>query len=333
MARLRVAVVGLGRHTLDDHIPGILASRRAELVAVCDSDEMKVNEQRTLLGVPGYTDFRRMLDEQRVDFIVAATPHDTYPTIITEAAARHVHVLKEKPFARNLQEALAFKRIAEENSTHLMAAVQRRFNPIYTTFFQLREHIGAPYFVDAKYAFFVDNPHEGWRANRELAGGGCILDMGYHMVDMLIWYFGLPDNVHAEFSSKAKNCQSYDAEDTASVMFSYKQGAHGVLLLSRSYPEKVELVRILGDAGVIEIGRGSIRRLKSDGEQVECLKREVAWPAAASSQIDYFCGVIAGERDNEYGPEGHLAHVSFVDACYLSKQQGTYVNPKDLPHG
>ena len=62
----------------------------------------------------------------------------------------------------------------------------------------------SPFFVDVKYTLFVDNLHEGWRGQRDSAGGGCIIDMGYHMIDMVIWYFGLPDNLHAEFSSKAK---------------------------------------------------------------------------------------------------------------------------------
>ena len=229
-----------------------------------------------------------------------------------------------------MEEALFFKRLCDENDIKLMTTLQRRFNPIYTTFFQLKDQIGEPFFVDVKYTLFVDNPHEGWRGQRDSAGGGCIIDMGYHMIDMVIWYFGLPDNLHAEFSSKAKLGEEYDAEDTASILFQYEDGLHGSMLLSRYYPPKTEQIKVIGDRGIIEIDRGRIRRLRNNGEEAESLTREHSWPVAATNQIDYFCRIIKGEKENMGDPEYHLQHVSFIDACYKSKREGIYINPKKL---
>ena len=330
MERLKAAIIGLGHQAVEDHIPGIRDSRFARLEAICDIDERKLKEWEGKLGVPGFTDYVEMMDSVDLDFVIAVVPHNAYRGIIEEASRRGIHILKEKPFACNLEEAVYFKELCEKNGVELMVTLQRRFNPIYTTFFQLRDQIGEPFFVDVRYHFFVENPHEGWRGKRSTAGGGCIIDMGYHMVDMIIWYFGLPNRVCAEYSAKAKPEEDYDAEDTAVVLFSYDNGLYGSIFLSRYCPPKTERIKVLGSRGIIELERGKIRRLGSNGEVVESLVREHSWPVAAANQIDYFCRVIRGERENIGSPEYHLQHVSFIDACYLSKEKGMYINPKEL---
>lgn len=330
MKNLKSAIIGLGHQAIEDHIPAIKDSQFASLEAICDVDEEKLKEWEDKLGLPGFTDYRELFNSIDLDFIIAVVPHNEYRGIIEEASKRHLHVLKEKPFARNLEEALYFKKLCDENDIELMVTLQRRFNPIYTTFFQLKDQIGEPFFVDMKYTLFVDKPHEGWRGKKDVAGGGCIIDMGYHMIDMLIWYFGLPDNVHAEFSAKAKPEEKYDAEDTAFILFSYEDGLHGSLFLSRCCPPKTEQIKVVGDRGIIEVEKGRIRRLRNNGEVAESLIREHSWPVAAANQIDYFCRVIKGERENIGCPEYHLQRVSFVEACYESKKKKRYINPKEL---
>jgi len=327
--KLKAAIVGMGNQTLSDHIPGIKESQFAQLIAICDIDKSKLEPHKEL-GVRAYTDFKEMFNSENLDFIIAATPHDSYKEILEEAAKRKIHILKEKPFARNLNEATHFKQLADKNKIHLTTTLQRRFNPIYTTFFQLRDQIGKLFFVDTQYNLFVEKPHEGWRGSRERAGGGCIIDMGYHLVDMVIWYFGLPHKVHAEFSSKAKPDEKYDAEDTATVLFSYNDGLHGTLQLSRYNAPKNEKIKVLGSRGIIELERGSIKRMQNDGKVIESLTREQAWPVAAVNQIDYFCRVVKGEREDMGSPAYHLQHMSFIDACYLSQKQGRYVSPQEL---
>lgn len=331
MEKLRGSIIGLGHQATEDHIPGILDSESASLVGICDTIEKKVETFRKKLGVPGYTQLDKMLEETHPDFVIISVPHNAYREIIEETAKRHIHMLKEKPFARNLEEALYFKRLTDENNVQLMVTLQRRFNPIYTTFFQLKDQIGKPFYIEGKYTLFVENPDEGWRSKREYAGGGVIIDLGYHMIDLLMWYFGLPDHVHAEFSSSAKPDKIYDAEDTASILFRYSdQDLNGTLTFSRFYPPKTEQLKVLGSRGIIELERGKIRRLRSNGEVAETLIREHTWPAAATSQIEYFCQVIRGEKPNIGSPDYHLNHMSFIDACYISKESGKYVNPREV---
>ena len=330
MKPLKAGIVGLGHQTMEDHLPGIKESQFAILESICDTNTelvKKVGEEHNLRN---YSNFSDMLNSEKLDFIIVAVPHNEYPQIIEQASNKGVNILKEKPFARNLNEARHFIKLAQENNVQIMTTLQRRFNPIYSTFFQLADQIGEPFFIESKYSLFINSPHEGWRGNKNEAGGGCIIDMGYHMIDMIIWYFGIPDRILAESSVRAKPNDKYDAEDTALILFSFDGGLYGSLILSRFYAPKTEYLRVVGSRGVVEVQKGSIKKYKINGEVVESLTRDNAWPSASTNQIDYFCRVLRGERENIGSPELHLQHVSFVEACYKSINEGRYVNPKEL---
>lgn len=328
--KLRAGIVGLGKQALEDHIPGLLSSDAAELVAVCDENADTLREQQYRYRVPGYADCRDMFKAEHLDFVVVTVPHNAGRAVIEAAAKHKVHVLKEKPFATTISEARELAATCDEARIHLMVTLQRRFNPVYTSFGQLADQIGTPFVVDAQYTLYIDDPSEGWRGRSATAGGGCVIDMGYHLVDMILWYFGVPDRVLADVSVNARPDRTYDAEDTALIHFGYDSGLYGSLLLSRFIGPKTEQIRLVGSRGMVHLERGRIRRLTNGGEVVESLSREQAWPSAAACQIDYFCRVIEGLRPNVSGPKENLAHMSFIAACYESAQSHAYTNPKEM---
>lgn len=327
---LRAAVVGLGKQATEDHIPGLLDCSSAELVAVCDVDAVAVTRSAEQLNVSAYADFDEMFTAEPLDLVIVAVPHHVGAAVVASAALHGVHVLKEKPFATSLTEAHELVRVCDEAGIHLMLTLQRRFNPIYTSFLQLADQIGTPFVVDAKYTVHIDDPSEGWRGHSEQAGGGCVIDMGYHLIDMLIWYFGLPQRVMADLSVSARPDRVYDAEDTALIHFAYDNGLYGSALLSRFIGPKQEQIRLVGSNGMVVLERGKLQRLTNAGTVIESLAREQAWPAAAACQIDHFVRVIEGTRPNISGPQENLAHMSFIAACYESARSRSYVNPKEL---
>lgn len=271
-----------------------------------------------------------MFESEQLDLVVVCVPHDVGRAVIEAAAQHQVHVLKEKPFATTMADAKELAMICDEAGIHLMVTLQRRFNPIYTSFTQLADQIGTPFAVDARYTLHVDDPSEGWRGSMAAAGGGCVIDMGYHLIDLILWYFGLPDRITADLSVDARPDRNYDAEDTALIHFSYDNGLYGSLLLSRFIGPKTEEIRLIGSNGIVHLERGRVRRLTNSGDVIESLVREQGWPSAATTQIDYFRHVINGTRPNLSGPLQNLEHMSFVAACYESARTHTSVAPKEL---
>lgn len=326
----RAAVVGLGGQAQKDHLPALADCRLAELVGVCDVDPQRAAAQADQRRVPGFTDVGCLLREVRPDFAIVAVPHHAGRAVITACAEAGVHVLKEKPFATDPHEAAELAALCEKTGIELMVTVQRRFHPIYAAALQLLDQIGTPYLVEGRYTFHCPDPATGWRGRAELAGGGCLADMGYHLIDLVLWYLGLPDRVMADTSAAAAPGAEYDAEDTALVHLAYNSGLYGSLLVSRSAGPKTEHLAITGPHGTLAIERGAVRLLDPAGQVVESLLREPAWPCPPAVQIDHFCRVLEGTHPNPSGPAAHLPHAAFLAAAYASQATARPADPKEF---
>ncbi|MBU4347185.1 Gfo/Idh/MocA family oxidoreductase [Patescibacteria group bacterium] len=329
--QFKTAVVGLGYQSHEDHLPALKNIQNIDLVAVCDKDKDKLSAfKKENKKIAVYNNIEKMLKKHQLDFAIVVLPHNEHYNVTKKLISNKIHILKEKPFAVNLKEGVEIMKLAQKNKIQIMTTLQRRYNPIYTTFFQLIDKIGTPFYIDIRYHFYVNNPHEGWRGIRQQAGGGCLIDMGYHMIDLLVWYFGLPEKVFAEFSCNAVCNVKYDAEDTISILFKYIKCLWGTMLISRVVPPKEEYFYIYGTHGIIKIKRGLIERLNSKGDVLESLTRQSSWPSAATDQIEYFLKVITGERKNITSPEFNFNHLAFIEACYRANNSNKYVNPHKL---
>jgi len=309
------AIIGLGKRFKEYHMPAIIKSEYAHLVAVCDINPDLVYEYSKKLDVKGYTNYDTLLKTEKPDFIIISTPHDTHLDIVQSAANCGVNILKEKPLARTSEEGLKLKNICEHNNIKIMVCVQRRFEPIYSLYFKLREKIGRIFFVEGKYFIAVPNLDDGWRASKLISGGGCILDMGYHMADLLLWYFGIPETIHAEYSCSRPE-KNYDAEDTASIQFSYSNGLHGVFIISRTISPKTELFKIYGSEGTIEITKDSIAVTNTQGMVLEKYYKNISDDEISLKQIQTFCELIDDESILIGDIDQHLANLQFIDKCY-----------------
>ena len=329
---LKIGVIGLGRQSLVDHIPAIKSSKDVVLVAVVEKDDGKLSSfLEENKEVSGYCSVEELFEKEKLDLVIIAVPHHLHYSITKLAILNKVNVLKEKPFAVSLKQAKEIDFLAKENDVKVSVTLQRRFNPIYSTFFQLIDKIGDPFYIESKYTIFTDLPHEGWRGQKKFAGGGCIIDMGYHMIDLIIWYFGLPDSIFAESSCSAKENTIYDAEDTAQIIFKYEtQGIWGSLLVSRVLPPKQEYFNVYGTRGFIHLERGKIERFSPNGTLQESLSREDSWPSAFQDQIEHFVKVIKKQKENIGNPEFHFNHLAFIESAYKSLFEKKIINPKKL---
>ena len=90
MGRLKSVVIGLGRQSIEDHIPGLKDSQFAQLEAICDINEDKIKEWQDKLEVRGYRDYRKLFNSEELDFIIATTPHDIYKGITVTDSVKQV---------------------------------------------------------------------------------------------------------------------------------------------------------------------------------------------------------------------------------------------------
>lgn len=323
---MRVALIGLGARGTK-YLDVIKSIPQLSLTAVCDSDQELVNAAQLNYGVPAYTKVESMIEEHKLDFAIVAVPHNCYFDIIKSLAEAGIHIIKEKPFAINLDEASKIDAILVKNNIHMLVAVQRRFNPFYSTFNGLLSKIGKLYRIDARYTFCLDRVDKGWRSNQTAAGGGVLLDMGYHMIDLLLWYFGQPENIALLSSTGNRYKQAYDVEDTAIFNFAYKNhnsdaqaNMIGALTLSRlSYKEQEKFI-VNGSDGTLVMRPTKITLYNRTGDilqNISCDSSSSRNPLR--TMVEHFVSFLQGNEVSLISDyKEHFNHLKIIEQAYHS---------------
>jgi len=321
---MEFGIVGLGHIAEKAYLKAAGMQSAASLVAVCDTDAGKARRWSESLEVNPYLSADEMMREEDLDFVVVLTPHNTHLPILKTAAKHRVDVLKEKPLALSMVEALEMQRIAKKADIKVTVALQRRFSELHRRYETMKDGVENPFLVEIRYTRSISRPDEGWRGERRLAGGGCTIDMGYHMIDLLLWYFGLPTEVHMASSARAVPGIKYDAEDTSLIQFRYGSGLYGSLLLSRAYAPDSESVRLTGSSGYCELGRDDIIQQKH-GVQKR-VHAEYDMTALVARELECFAKSLDGKGEVSSSIEDNLMHMDFINACYSSEKEGRVVS-------
>jgi len=188
----RVAIVGAGliggkRATALQAVGG------STLVAVADVDRARAEEFGKKFGCAAYTDWREVVGRDDVDVVTIAVPNKFTLPIALAALGGGKHILSEKPFGRNREEAEAMLVAAREKKRLVKVGFNHRFHPAIFKAKELldRDTIGKVLFIRAKYG------HGGrlgmekeWRFQKEVSGGGELLDQGVHLIDLCRWFAG-----------------------------------------------------------------------------------------------------------------------------------------------
>jgi predicted dehydrogenase len=328
---LEVGIIGLGRQTVEEHIPALNLIANISVKAICDIKKDRIIEAKINLknnhSIKEYTSFKDMLCENRFDFIIVGLPHDQYIDCIKLAAEKKVDILKEKPFARNIDEANAIFNLIEQYDVRLMTACQRRFHPLYKEFKDLIPTLGRIKWIEARYTIPSKNPNSEWRSSKEKAGGGVMLDMGYHIFDILMWFFEPLVEVYAITLNHRPNI--YSVEDTAFIRFkTHKKNEpdcliDGSIFISCIYPEKLDELIILGEKGSAKLNSKEYTfwnnaHIVKANNKFEAVDR---WLEASKEQIDEFCEAHGDRGWKKYFGNPHfqmMHHVPLFEALYNS---------------
>jgi predicted dehydrogenase len=227
---LRVAIAGYGtvgkiRHQCIDGYPD------AQVVAVADSN---LNTGQISEGIWGFTDSHVMLETVKPDVLFIALPNYLSGKLTIDALQHGSHVFCEKPPARNLIELNKVLEAEIRNpGLHLTYGFNHRFHPSVKMALELVESGQLGDLIDmrgvyGKSAIIRYNSSE-WRCQRDLAGGGILLDQGIHMVDMMRLMAGDFEEIHSFVSNSHWR---HDVEDNAYAIM--RTGAGVVAMIHSS---------------------------------------------------------------------------------------------------
>lgn len=320
-------LIGLGKQNTKDHLMAALGNENTKVVAVCDVNLNIVKEVSKKLNVPGYTNLKEMIVKHKPKAAVVAVPHKYYSQIVTLLINQGVHVFKEKPLDINLKQAIKISQLADKSNITLSVAVQRKHSKIYKLYSEYRKQIGDIFSVHGEYTLNISDLSEGWRSSQDMAGGGTVIDMGYHLIDLITWYFGVPERISAELGYHNKVEQNYDVEDTAKIQFSYmidNRRILGSIILSRIYPEKDEALSIYGTKGAIKIFKNRIELYDNNRELVESTFVKTNGDDIQHQFDDFISEVQSKGKGNH---KEHLKNMVCIDAIYRSDRTNKTILP------
>ena len=222
MKTLKTAVVGLGRIGWYTHIPEILKrGGQLALVAVVDVSQERLEEAKQAYGVRGYTKIEQMIQSEKPDLIVIATPTHLHYEHACTAMRMGVDVFLDKPMTVDYAAACAVAQCARETGRKLMvfqphracAAVNQLKHIIDTG--RIGKLISI-HFTRTDYACRAD-----WQAFQKF-GGGMLNNYGAHHIDSLVHM--AQDRVNRLYCSKDIVAAAGDAEDVVKIVFQTYKG-------------------------------------------------------------------------------------------------------------
>ena len=208
MKKLKVGIIGAGSLSTS-HLEAYKKNPDVEIIAICDNNVERAIQRAAEYGVKEYYgDYTDMFKKAEIDAVSVITSNNTHEPITIAALEAGKHVLCEKPPALDAAGAMAMEETALKSGKLLMYGFVRRF----TENVQLlkagisKGSLGEIYYVKTGLLRRCGNPG-GWFANKEISGGGPLIDVGVHIIDLAVYLMGKPRpvEVFGSLSSKLGN--------------------------------------------------------------------------------------------------------------------------------
>lgn len=189
---VKVGIIGCGGIANSKHLPALSQVVEVELVAFCDLVEERAKEAQEKFGIKTasvYTDYQKMLEEAELDVVHVCTPNAAHAPITIAALEADCHVMCEKPMAKTTQEAQAMIDAAKKTGKKLTIGYQNRFraDSLYLHEVCQEGALGEIYFGKAHAIRRRAVPTWGVFLDEEAQGGGPLIDIGTHALDLTLW--------------------------------------------------------------------------------------------------------------------------------------------------
>ena len=229
---VRWGIVGCGDVVRRRVAQAIFDEPNSEIVGACRRNSKSLAEFCHRFGVPkSFEQDKDLFHDSEIDAVYIATPVNIHLPQTIAAAEQGKHVLVEKPMAMSTVECNEMIAVCRANHVKLGVAYYRRFYPVVARIKEVLAsgEIGELLSINfTTAAAFAIDPHEDgyWRVIPEQGGGGALMDIGSHRIDLMLHMFGPIEQVRCLCGTVAAN---YSAENCVSAVMRFRNGVHGNL--------------------------------------------------------------------------------------------------------
>lgn len=323
---VRWGLLGCGDIARKRVADALIDAPNSRLVAVCRRNAEQVRQFADEYGVERtYGDAAELLRDAEIDAVYIATPPHLHLPQTLAAAAAGKHVLVEKPMAVSAAECRSMVAACRAAGVKLGVAYYRRFYPIVRRMKAILAsgEIGRPMLISAATSTTMQPGAEGaWRLVPTQAGGGALMDIGSHRLNLFLDLFGPVAGVAAVCDTLAGD---YQAEDCATLVLRFESGAHGSLHCLFNTAADLDDFCIVGSKGRLQanpLNGGELVIDLGNTERVE----DCPPPANLHGPlIEDFVAAVLERRDPVVTGEEGVRVNALMEHAYTANQQRSFV--------
>jgi predicted dehydrogenase len=325
---MRWGVIGCGKIAVTRTIPGILRSRNAQLVALMDSDPARAENAAKKFGAEFWTgDLDRFLSLKNLDAVYVGSPAAAHCDHTFRSAEAGKHVLCEKPMALSVADCGEMAEACRRAGVRLQIGFMMRFHPVHQKVKELIDagELGEPIQGRAQLSHhhveWNEDGSRNWRQFFASAGGGSLMDMGIHCVDLLRWWMGDVQSVSAMTATLANE---YEVEDTALVLLRMEKGRLATVDSTYAARGCRHVFEVYGTQGAVrgadtisQLAEGSLTIVRGTREEVFTYESVDLYAA----EVEHFQDCIINSRQPLVGPEEGRRNLEVCLAAYRSNRE------------
>jgi len=317
--RVKWGIIGCGSVAENKGGPALYQAENSELVAVMRRDVNKARDFAERHGAKRYyVDVKELIEDEEVNAVYVATPVYLHSEQTIMAAESGKHVLCEKPMAMNVEECRRMMEACKSNGVLLAVAYYRRFYPCVM---KAKELLASKAIGDVMLArvnltgYYNPKYDTQWRTKPELSGGGVLMDVGSHRIDVLIYLLGDVESVTGYAETLHA---SYAVDDSAVLAFRFESGVHAIANFNWNIGFGADDLEFYGTEGrlYIDLGSGDME-LRRGNE-----RREWHLPPPRPTHIgivqDFVECIATGNKPVCSGEEGMKTN-EVMEAIYETK--------------
>ncbi len=268
---IRWGLLGCGDIAVKRVADAIVNDANSQLVAACRRDADALRQFAGRFDIPNTTTSAdELIARDDLDAVYVATPVHLHREQTIAAAESGKHVLVEKPMALDVAECRRMIDACRQAGVTLGVAYYRRFYPIVSRIAALIEsgELGRPLSILCTTGNGTRFPADDWRVVKALGGGGPLMDIGSHRLDLFLHLFGDVKSVQARCATSP----AYESEDLATVLVEFQTGCHGVLQCyfgTVDTPDRLEVIGTDGRVTVDDLNAGQATIVTGQGRREE----------------------------------------------------------------
>lgn len=324
MKRVGLGIIGLG-YIGKIHFRHSQKLTNARLVGVSDLSQKALNKAKRAGVKKAFTRYEALLREPEVDAVIVGLPTHLHLKCVQQAVEAKKHVFLEKPIARNVAEAKEIVQAAEKSSVKLMIGYPLRFS---TKLRDVKNKIKNGVLGDIVTAYatnistgpfmhraegYSPIPVPEWWFKKELTGGGALIDLGSHMINLLRWYFGEITDIKSYCGHRF----NMDFEDQAICLAKFESGTTAIINVgwySQKFQLKVELVGTVDQ----EIAQMTPLNRVVAAAQMLATKSSAFWNPHFA-ELEYFVNCVANDVSPSPSAKDGLKDLEAIEAAYRNQ--------------